>query len=259
MDNKLQNNGWQRTSEIQALIRREIISLAALYDKSVNPAIYDIWFSTLQADPKSRNLSMPEIQVVFAKIRATFKPTSACPFPATAHFFEFLEEVGDSVHSLVAEEAWNAALDWTTKWYLGEDLGFDRRAPRMEEKQLRGIRAAGGFPLISTCSTEELQWAKKRFIENFAHSQTVEADGHLTSGTEDRKILDKLRGPTPLPSNRALPASPREHNQGGVFAPDGKPDKSIYIPLTQEQEDSRRQLLRDQARQIEEKYKSKGV
>jgi hypothetical protein len=195
------------------------------------------------------------VDAAMRRVEETFVPTAACPFPVPAHIRQHVANADTALHSLVAEEAWNAALAWTRNWYLGVDLGFDRRAPELEEKQRRGIIAAGGFEHVSTCSLEELKWAQKKFLENYAHQETVERDGALIGRGEAVKILTRLRSPGPVPMNRALP--PAERNTDGPFAPSGKPDKSIYVPLTQAQEDSRRQILRQQAQQIIEKYSAK--
>lgn len=116
-------------------------------------------------------------------------------FPLPADLREMVVVAEDSAHTLAVNEAWNGALAWTRKWYLGIDMGFDRRAPELDEKQHRAIVAAGGFEHVSSCTLEDLQWAKKRFVENYGHQEIVEQSGALLGRGEAKKILDRLRAP----------------------------------------------------------------
>jgi len=253
MDEKLQRIESDKTSEIRALIRREIITLAVLFDKLLSAEIYDLWFNALHTHPKTRNLSAEQFRVGFAKIKATFKPTSACQFPTPAHFFETIEKPIACVEALVGEEAWEAALNWIRKWWHA-DLGVDRRAPPMDEKQRRAAMAAGGFYYLTDCTLEELQWAKKRFIENYGHQETIERDGDLIGGSEAKRILDGFRKPLPPRPLLLLPSKTAEEMRSAPEPPTASLIKEIpAFPIIVRTPESDRRT-QEQIEQLKRKY-----
>jgi len=222
-----------------------------LCDKVPSPAVYDLWTEALLADPRTRDFTVNEFQIAFAKIKSSFKPTAACQFPTPAHLFETIDEPTKSVDALIIEEAWNKAMDWTRKWYLGEDLGVDRRAPAMEEKQYRALMAAGGYEYVMSCTRVELQWAKKRFAEAYGHHVVLEKEGTLIGRGEAKKVLERLQTThTPEPVNPALPAVPQtiplEKIESNTTTTAPVPEKSFTPPLTEKQYQERVAFLKKQ-------------
>jgi hypothetical protein len=249
-----QNNGSNSATKRQNAISAVIVRWLQIFDRMPYPQSqnrkplteqdYDIYTAALG--------DLPE-EAIDAACEKYMQEGKWFPLPANIR--EMIAVPEKAVNSLIAEEAWNAALTWVRRWYLGVDMGFDRRAPELDEKQRRGIIAAGGFDWVSSCSLEKLIWAKKEFIEKFNEQQAVEESGNLIGRGEASNILKKLRAPTPIPNNKALPAALREHGADGPFAPDGKPDKSIHAPI---QDIPEVELLRRRNEQIE-KLKAKGA
>jgi hypothetical protein len=131
-------------------------------------------------------------------------------FPLPADIRALVATAEKSVGALVVEEVWERTMKWILRWYHA-DVGVNRHAPALEEKARRAAMAAGGFFYLTTCTEEELQWAKKRFVENYGHQETVEQSGALISSSEAKQILEKLRAPElPAVNQNILPASPAE-------------------------------------------------
>ena len=54
-------------------------------------------------------------------------------------------------------------MDYVREW-VHPDINFSRK-PQLPEAIDRAARAAGGLLYLRECSTDDLQWARKRFIE----------------------------------------------------------------------------------------------
>jgi hypothetical protein len=92
-----------------------------------------------------------------------------------------------------ADLKWERVLDYVRVYYSA-DLpgGISRGAPRITERTMTAIRAAGGIAWIADCPREDLQWAKKRFIESYTAWETLERDEYLLP--EDLPIKPLLSG-----------------------------------------------------------------
>lgn len=143
--------------------------------------VVPIWIRALE------NLMEAQIVAGFLRLEKTFEPTNACPFPTPAHFLKNIESAqADSVEEN-AEEEWDAALQEIMACYH-PDLGW--RGPHLSDGIQRAVGAAGGVHYLSQCSSDDLVWAKKRFIEAYLRSKKLEQDSPLLGeGAEIKKLM----------------------------------------------------------------------
>jgi hypothetical protein len=125
----------------------------------------------------------------------------------SCHFFpkvsDILQPIEDSpIGQAEAELKWMRVLDYVRVYY-SPDLpgGISRGAPRITERTMTAIRAAGGLAWLNDCSREELQWAKKRFVESYAAWATLKRDEYLLPDDSPVKAL-LSEACKPLPSPR---------------------------------------------------------
>jgi hypothetical protein len=208
MADQMQTKSFDRTSKTQALIRTELLKIGTLTEKIVGAPVFDLWIETLFTDRRTKDLSEEGLRTAFAKLKSTFKPTSACQFPTPAHLFEFVDTANGAAQALLAEKSWQEGLAWIGQ-YFHPDLGVDRRAPALDEKIVRAIKAAGGMAFLWECPTADLVWRKKDFLENYAHQEEIERDQNLISGPEAQKILERFYEPVrQLPEANSIRTRP---------------------------------------------------
>ena len=85
---------------------------------------------------------------------------------------------------LKAVEAWDRALSVAER----DGHGYDALDAAMQH----AIRAAGGLTWIESCALTELQWARKRFLEDYTLSRETQQAGNLLSDGEAKKIVRQL-------------------------------------------------------------------
>ena len=154
---------------------------------------------------------------------------------------------------LEIEEAWSHALDWVQR-YFHPDLGVARGAPELPAAIQHAMRAAGGLRWIESCPASELQWAKKRFVEDFTRVHETQQSEHLLTRCEAKRIVASFHNPPSLP-----PANPDWEKKYTTAttpadAPKFKPIRQ-NVEMTQEEWDARRAFLRAQAEEITERQK----
>ena len=127
----------------------------------------------------------------------------------TCHFFpkvsDVLQPIEDSpIAQAEAEAKWTRVLEYI-RLFWSPDLpgGVSRGAPRVTERTMTAIRAAGGFAWLNECPRDDLQWCKKRFVESYTAWATLRRDEYLLP--EDSPVKALLSE-----ANRALPA-PRDN------------------------------------------------
>jgi hypothetical protein len=119
-------------------------------------------------------------------------------FPRVADILEPVN--GSTIGQAGAELKWTQVLDFIRK-YWSPDLpgGISRGAPRITERTMTAIRAAGGLAWINECTREQMVWAKKNFLESYTAWATLERDQYLLP--DDSPIKALLSG-----ACKALPA-----------------------------------------------------
>jgi hypothetical protein len=96
-----------------------------------------------------------------------------------------------------AELKWQDVLDFVRR-YWSPDLpgGISRGAPRISERTMTGIRAAGGLAWLNECSREHLVWAKKAFCESYTAWETLKRDEYLLPENSPIRELNSEAGKT---------------------------------------------------------------
>lgn len=109
---------------------------------------------------------------------------------------EHIETAEDSQ----AEDEWQHLLEYAHR-YVYPDIGIRAPMPLPPDVD-HAARAAGGLYYLESCPTDELQWAKKRFIEDLTRQRK---SGEIVAWLPESPLGKMLRAHTPL---FALPASP---------------------------------------------------
>lgn len=136
------------------------------------------------------------------------KALKACKFfPKIAEILEPLQ----AAEQADFEDEWQALLDYCREW-VNPDIHFSG-APRLPVEIDHAARAAGGVRYLRACSSEELAWRKKAFIEDLQRSRKTGDLAVLLNGGELRNSSDKLLPQLrfcPIPSSPRPQLSPRE-------------------------------------------------
>ena len=147
-----------------------------------------------------------------------------------------IENANSAGLELEAAGAWDRWLKHVTSYYH-PDLGWDRRAPHLDAITEHAGSAAGGAHWVERCPEDELQWCRKRFLEDYtATRKTGEVQDLLTRG-EAKKILASLMAeapakhlPPPAPIRRPDPG-PSEPDRTAIGAFDDLREK-LDTPVT---------------------------
>lgn len=125
-------------------------------------------------------------------------------FPKPADVLERVEETASGALQLEAASAWERALHYATNhWH--PDVGVSQRAPILGPVTWHALKAAGGPSQLFNCSREELQWARKHFVDDFVLVHETGKDQDLLGDGEAKRIFAGLvAGP-----ERQLAALPR--------------------------------------------------
>jgi hypothetical protein len=86
-------------------------------------------------------------------------------FPTVADIRSHVESAEDSR----VEDEWQNVLEYALR-YVYPDIGVRGPAPLPPDID-HAVRAAGGLHYLESCPTDELQWAKKRFIEDLTRQR----------------------------------------------------------------------------------------
>jgi len=103
-----------------------------------------------------------------------------------SHTFKTIPTIGDVRQHLSKAEESAAQIEAGQKWEqvlayaVRRSPDFpDRNPPRISERTMTAIRAAGGLDYMRDCEQESLQWAKKRFVESFIAWEQLEKGQYL--------------------------------------------------------------------------------
>jgi hypothetical protein len=228
-----------------AVVRRWIVAIAELCGKELTPPLVELWCQLLgDIDAALLDRALEET----AKTCGRFFPT---PGEVRAR----IEDVEAKGIELKAEEAWQRALSVAER----DGNGFHA----LDAATQHAIRAAGGLAWIESCPRDELQWARKRFLEDYKLVRETCQSEHLLSDGEAKKILRQLAsqpkplGPKELPtverSAAVGPLAPEDSIRADLAALRNKLNQPEPKPVMSEAEfQSRRELLKRQAAQLAE-------
>jgi hypothetical protein len=135
---------------------------------------------------------------------ACLRAHQACKwFPKPADILEHVKKAGDGALDFEAQQEWEKALDYSTN-HFHPDVGVSSHAPQLSPVTWNALKAAGGLSHLFNCSRDELQWARKRFIENYKLTHNTDKVRSLLPESETKRIVSRLlAGPLALP-----PANP---------------------------------------------------
>lgn len=123
----------------------------------------------------------------------------ACKFfPRVADILEPIEN--SPAPQTEANLKWDKVLDYC-RLYVTPDLPVPSYAPKITERTMTAIRAAGGLLWIQSCPTDDLVWAKKAFVESYTDWATLKRDEYLLP---DGPVKNLIAGVAEV---KALPAS----------------------------------------------------
>ena len=126
-----------------------------------------------------------------AVLEAAFRKTiKTCKFwPKVADIREHIDGVRKKAGAEAAEQKWTQLIEYI-RVYVHPDI--PNRGPRLSERTANAVRAAGGLAFIRECSTDNLQWAKKRFIESHTRWDELQQDEHLLPEGEVKGLLTSV-------------------------------------------------------------------
>jgi hypothetical protein len=207
----LGTNGLSTISKPRALssdiARQWLVKFGEMCQRDITSALAQIWVEQL------RDVAPELLERACDRVAKTW--TSGF-LPTPGNVRAQIDNANSAGLKLEAAKAWERWLAHVQK-YFHADLGWDRRAPRLDAIMEHAGRAAGRAHWIESCPESELQWARKRFIESYtlAH-ETGQVQNLLTRG-EAKKIITSLTAEKPtrqLPSPASLPAVPGPEENG---------------------------------------------
>jgi hypothetical protein len=119
-------------------------------------------------------------------LEGAFKRTLAtCKFwpVKIADVREHIEYAEDSR----AEDEWHALLEYCEKFVYPD---APMRGPRLPADIAHAAGAAGGLRKLQRCPTDDLVWAKKRFIEDLTRHRKTGEIAELLPSSELRELLE---------------------------------------------------------------------
>jgi len=159
-------------SRAESLIREWLFRLGVNFQRDVAPCLL-LWLETFGG-------MEPEVlRSLFARAMRT------CTFfPTIAEILAPLEASEEANF----EDEWQALLDYCERW-VNRDVPNMRGKPALPHDIDHAARAAGGVYYLESCSTDDLVWAKKRFIEDLARQRKTGDIAGFLPGSELRELL----------------------------------------------------------------------
>lgn len=161
------------------LTRQFLVKAGEVYGKRITSALVSVW--TEQLDHVKPQQLLYLFRLVFSRCKF---------FPTPADVLEPLKEAQEAGIPLEAEYKWLEVKRYADS--TSPDI--PARPVRIKEQTKAAINAAGGLDWIRDCSTEDLQWAKKRFIEAWQNWTIAEKNQFALPEGEVKKALQKAAG-----------------------------------------------------------------
>lgn len=168
-----------------AIVRRWIVAIAELCGKVLTPPLVQLWCELLaDIDPSLLDRALGET----AKTCGRF-------FPTPGEVRGRIDRASANALELEAQSAWELALK------VAERDGSMRE---LDVQSQHAVRAAGGFGWIESCPREELQWARKRFIDDYKLIHETGQEEYLLAEGDAENILRRLAAGSKQPKPREL-------------------------------------------------------
>ena len=166
-----------KTSQAHSdLIKKWLMVFGEVYGKEVTTSLTRIWFAALSGVESS------------ALNRACEKTSKESRFfPTPAEVLSHIKNANEVLSDLEAEKDWQKSLRYAQD--LGCDYAIESAKGPNDPVLEAAVRAAGGWRWIAGCCTEELQWAKKKFIEIWKKHKAAPELYALCSKPLDLKML----------------------------------------------------------------------
>jgi hypothetical protein len=169
------------------VVRKWLVVFTEICQRDLTPALVAIWVEQLGDIPPDR------LQQAFDRLAKTWR-SNFLPTPGNVR--AQLDDADSHGLTLCAEDDWQNYLAWSRE-YFHPDTGIAPRAPHLSAQTEHAIRAAGGHRYIATCSEDNLQWAKRRFVADFELIHETEAAEHLLSDGNAKRIIHELAAGAP--------------------------------------------------------------
>jgi hypothetical protein len=136
----------------------------------------------------------------------------------------------ESAEDSRAEDEWQNLLEYCRR-HVNADLGM-AHAPKLPPQISHAAAAAGGLYFLESCSTDDLQWAKKRFLEDLARQRNAADIAGRLPDSPLAKLLEgtAVRFTLPAATAPALPPIPENWRPSG----DAQPRITIKHPANPE-------------------------
>lgn len=161
-----------RSSE--RVIREFLVKAGEVYGKRITSALTAVWIEQLGHVKRDQLLFL--FRLVLAKCKF---------FPTPADVLEPVAEAQNAGVPLAAE------LKWLEVKRYADSTSPDIPAKpiRIKEQTQAAINAAGGLDWIRDCATDELQWAKKRFVEAWENWTIAEKNQFVLPEGEVKNLI----------------------------------------------------------------------
>lgn len=207
------------------LIGRALVTFAEICQREVTPELVAIWTGLLGDVPQDR------LHAALNRLLLTWRRNS---LPTPGDVLAQFDEANNSALSLEALSAWERLLRYL-RWNFNSDLGFSPKAPPLDSATEHAMLAAGGPRWLVTCDESELQWAQKRFCEDYIAVHDPQKIQDLIGDREAKEILGRITN----------------QSRVGLFRGQASADLSEAEILQRSAE------LQRQAAEIRQKYESK--
>ena len=145
-------------------IREFLAKAGEVYSKQITAPLVAIWIEQLG------DYRVEQLEPLFRQVFATCKF-----FPTPADVLQPLKKTEEAQTPLEAVQKWQQVLTYAQS--TSPDI--PARPIRIKEQTQAAIRAAGGLDWIRDCPKNDLQWAKKRFVEAFTSWTALEKNQFL--------------------------------------------------------------------------------
>lgn len=155
-------------------IREFLVKAGEVYSKQITAPLVAIWLDQLGS------YSSEQLEPLFRMLFGTCKF-----FPTPADVLEPLRKAQEAFSPIDAERKWSQVLSYaqsTSPDYAAKPMKF-------REQTQAAIRAAGGLGWIRDCSADDLQWARKRFIESYEAWNVLEKNQHILPDGELKNLI----------------------------------------------------------------------
>jgi hypothetical protein len=187
------------TRSTDVIVRERIVEIAAVCGKVLTKSLVEIWCNDLSdIDPELLDRALLEV-----------RRTCSGFFPTPGDVRKKITDAEQRAFQLKAEQLWEKAVAYVDR-YFHPNLGIDRRAPELAAPMQHAIRAAGGIRHIYGCPSNELPWARKRFIEAYRNVHELGEAEHLLTDNESKEILGRLTTNTRTATARQLTPAPAD-------------------------------------------------